>query len=565
MNSEAPSPSLPFLRFGVLSSGTKFHFWQIESIRKLLGSGHQLVLLIQDDRNPGPRTNKKRFIKYFSKNLLFHLFDRFFLTPAENKILDLHPKMPDAIILNCKVDKKGHSEYFNSEDVEKIRSYNLDFILRFGFNIIRGEILSAAKYGIWSFHHDDERKYRGGPPGFWEIYFKDPVSGAILQRLTNKLDNGIILKKGFLRTIKNSYTQNLNQMLAMTSSWPVLVADEIIRNGYKPEPSEESYAPVYRIPGNGKMMVFLFRLWWNKLIYHYWDLFRPEAWNVGLVKHPIHEIGLNHVTLRPEDILWLRIFAKTNYLADPAGFIEENKLHILVEDYNYSKSRATISEIIWDPPRNSFSAPIRIIEGKKHLSYPFIVEFQKVIYCIPESYQDGNIGLYKRNFSEEAFIEDHVLLENVDAIDPTLFFFEKRWWLFFTSREFSRSHLYIYYSDSLTGRYEPHTKNPVKMDVRSSRPAGTPFIHEGILYRPAQDCSKTYGGRVAVNKVVTLTPSEFEEFPVHYVTPVQGTRHSKGLHTLSSVGEYTLIDGKLYRFNWYHFINRLRNKARIPI
>jgi len=313
------------------------------------------------------------------------------------------------------------------------------------------------------------------------------------------------------------------------------------------------------------MIVFLLRLWWNKLIFHYWDLFRPESWNVGLVKHPIHEIGLNNITLRPEDIIWLRIFEKSNYLADPAGFIEDNKLHILVEDYNYSKCKANISEIIWDPPRNSFSAPIRIIEGKKHLSYPFIVEYQKVIYCLPESYQDSNVGLYRRNFSEEAFIEDHVLLDNVDAIDPTLFFFDNKWWLFFTSREFSRSHLYIYYSDTLTGRYESHRKNPVKMDVRSSRPAGTPFVHEGILYRPAQDCSHTYGGRVAVNKIVRLTPCEFEEFPIHYVGPVPGTRHSRGLHTLSSVGNYTLIDGKRFHFNWYHFINRLRNKVRIPI
>lgn len=565
MSSEAQFPSVPFLRFGVLCRGQKFHYWQIETIRKLLGNGHQLVILIQDDRCAEIKKDRARFRKYLSKNMLFHLFIRFIARPSENKIVDLQPEIPETSIIRCKVDKKGHSEYFSPADIEKIRSYNLDFILRFGFNIIRGDILSVAKYGIWSFHHDDERKYRGGPPCFWEIYFKDHVTASILQRLTEKLDNGIILKKGYLRTVKNSYSQNLNQMLKVSSSWPVMVADEILRNGYNYEHSEESYAPVFKVPGNAKMIVFLLRLWWYKFIYHYWDLCRPESWNVGLVKHPIHEIGLNHLTLKPEDIIWLRIFEKSNYIADPAGFIEDNKLHILVEDYNYSKSKATISEIIWDPPRNSFSVPIRIIEGKKHLSYPFVVEYQKVIYCLPESYQEGTVELYKRNFSEEAFIEDHVLLENVDAIDPTLFFFDNRWWLFFTSREFSRSHLFIYYSDTLTGRYESHRKNPVKMDVRSARPAGTPFVHDGVLYRPSQDCSQTYGGRVSINKIVKLTPDEFEEFPIHFVEPVQGTRHSRGLHTLSSVGDYTLIDGKRFQFNWFHFINRIRNKVRIPI
>ena len=40
------------------------------------------------------------------------------------------------------------------------------FMLRVGFNIIRGEILNVPKYGVWSFHHDDEVKYRGGPAGY---------------------------------------------------------------------------------------------------------------------------------------------------------------------------------------------------------------------------------------------------------------------------------------------------------------------------------------------------------------------------------------------------------------
>jgi len=89
--------------------------------------------------------------------------------------------------------------YFNAEDVATINKKDLDFILRFGFNIIRGEILNAARYGVWSFHHDDERKYRGSPPGFWELYYRDPVTGSILQRLTDRLDGGIVLKREPLR------------------------------------------------------------------------------------------------------------------------------------------------------------------------------------------------------------------------------------------------------------------------------------------------------------------------------------------------------------------------------
>ncbi|MEI7980405.1 MAG: hypothetical protein WCI71_02045, partial [Bacteroidota bacterium] len=143
-----------------------------------------------------------------------------------------------------------------------------------------------------------------------------------------------------------------------------------------------------------------------------------------------------------------------------------------------------------------------------------------------------------------------------------LFFFENRWWIFFTLRKHSNAHLYIYFSDSIKGEYMPHQRNPVKIDVRSSRPGGTPFTHEGILYRPAQDCSITYGGRIVINKVNRLSPFEFEEVPVTMVNPLKNSPFPKGLHTISQVGDFTLIDGKRYRLNHYFFKNQLRSKLR---
>jgi methionyl-tRNA formyltransferase len=45
----------------------------------------------------------------------------------------------------------------------------LGVLLRFGFNILSGEILTVARYGVWSYHHGDNDYYRGGPPHFWEL------------------------------------------------------------------------------------------------------------------------------------------------------------------------------------------------------------------------------------------------------------------------------------------------------------------------------------------------------------------------------------------------------------
>ena len=149
---------------------------------------------------------------------------------------------------------------FAPEDVTQIRKYELDFVLRFAFGIIRGDILQSARYGVWSFHHGDELRYRGGPPCFWEIYRGDPVSAAILQRLTDRLDGGIVLRKGFLRTIDYSYARTIDQLYFESSNWPAYVASEI-RSGIPTSVDGQlsvTDAPVLSLPRNGRRWNFCF-------------------------------------------------------------------------------------------------------------------------------------------------------------------------------------------------------------------------------------------------------------------------------------------------------------------
>jgi len=276
----------------------------------------------------------------------------------------------------------------------------------------------------------------------------------------------------------------------------------------------------------------------------------------------VQELVFSNTEVRREDVLWMRERSSRNYFADPAGFIEENKVHILMEDYSYSENKAHISEAVYDPYSNSFSVPLKSIESKEHLSYPFIFVHGENIYCLPESYRYGYIGLYKRNYSEGIFVEDHVLLDHIDAVDPTLINHHDKWWLFLTLRKYSNTHLYIYYADELDGEYKPHPANPVKIDIRSARPAGLPFIHEGQLYRPAQDCSESYGKRVAINRIVKLTETEFDEEFVKYIGPLKNSRYTKGFHTVFGLGRFTLIDAKRSKFNFSHFGRQARHKFR---
>ena len=115
------------------------------------------------------------------------------------------------------------------------------------------------------------------------------------------------------------------------------------------------------------------------------------------------------------------------------------------------------------------------------------------------------------------------------------------------------------------GPWRAHPGNPVKVDIRSARPGGTPFVQDGVLYRPAQDCSRTYGGRIIINRVLTLTPLAFREEAFVPVDPEHAGPYPSGLHTLCEVGNTTLIDGRRFVFVPAEFRRVLRPGGRAAV
>ena len=103
--------------------------------------------------------------------------------------------------------------------------------------------------------------------------------------------------------------------------------------------------------------------------------------------------------------------------------------------------------------------------------------------------------------------------------------------------------LHAFFADRMEGPYERHVLSPLKVDVRSARPAGSPFVHEGQLYRPAQDHGAEQGVRIAVMRVLELNPQRFREELVKTIGPLRGSAWSQGMATLSAIDGFTLVDG----------------------
>jgi hypothetical protein len=102
--------------------------------------------------------------------------------------------------------------------------------------------------------------------------------------------------------------------------------------------------------------------------------------------------------------------------------------------------------------------------------------------------------------------------------------------------------LQLFSSASLFGEWKPHRANPVKADVRGSRPAGRLFEEGGALYRPSQICAPLYGSGVALNRVTRLDDEGFAEEEVRRIEPASRGEGLLGIHTLNRAGDLSVID-----------------------
>ena len=227
--------------------------------------------------------------------------------------------------------------------------------------------------------------------------------------------------------------------------------------------------------------------------------------------------------------------------------------------FDSGEHRAWAEDTADHPPYKGRIAEIRFNDAGKllsirdalgdhdHYSFPFHLREDGIDYCMPECWQSGRLRVFRRH--DEALREEAVLLDGFAAADPVLCFHDGKWWLFVCDRRHDdTTHLYLFHANAWRGPWTPHVHNPVKSDVRSSRPAGAIIAKNGALYRPAQDCSIRYGGAIAMNRVTTLTTEAFAEETVFRIEPRSLGAQYVGVHTINSCDGLLMVDALERRF-----------------
>jgi hypothetical protein len=271
--------------------------------------------------------------------------------------------------------------------------------------------------------------------------------------------------------------------------------------------------------------------------------FTLDMWNVG-----IFEGGSAQDVFDPSfmsNVRWLPREHGWRYRADPFGFRRpDGETVVFHESYDYRTGKGVIARVVGD-----LVSTVR--EFPAHAAYPYLFEHDGRRYCMPEQSESGGIAVFAVDETTLELTDGRTQLPDVPLVDGTIFAFGGLYWLLGTRADNNyNARLCAWYAKTPFGPWTAHACNPIKVDIAGARSAGTPFVFNGSLIRPAQDCSHTYGGAVALNRIIELTPTRFAEEPIGRIEPDPRSFYCDGVHTLCVSDGLILIDGKYRRRYW---------------
>ena len=261
-----------------------------------------------------------------------------------------------------------------------------------------------------------------------------------------------------------------------------------------------------------------------------------EEWNIGVLNRPIESL-LDEDPNR--DVRWLPAPAKGGSRSMPFGWHHQGQLHVVYRRTEGSGSPSAIARIR-PKPEGTLKRSRMLLEGEEPYSYPCVVEHADEILMVPEQCALGRVDLYRFDEATSELVLLRTLLD-LPLASPTLFRYQGTWWLMGTSAGRADSELLAFHASTLEGPFMPHAMNPLKTDVHSARPGGTPFMVRNHLWRPVQDLGGEHP-RVRINRIVALTPELFAEEESPVLKAMAGA-WCGGMRTLSQVGAITLVDG----------------------
>jgi hypothetical protein len=406
---------------------------------------------------------------------------------------------------------------YREEDLETIKSLNVDVLLNGLGGIFRGGILNVCEFGIISIHHGNNDVNRGGPAGFWEVFNQEPSTGFVIQRLLDELDGGDVFVRGAIAT-KAFYAQNFAQIYKKPNIFMHRFLENLGKTRTLPQilPKSPYADKLYTVPSLRVIALYQLKMvitTARKLL----SILRRKNYRWGVA----YQFAENWHS----SVLWRsNIIANPAYrfLADPFVLRRGDLDLCFVEDYDFRTKRGKIS--VFKISGNEYEELGSALDEPFHMSYPFIFTVDNELYMCPETVEIREIRLYKCVEFPLQWSFHKTLIKDVSAVDTNIFFFEDRWWLLTTidSSEIGEvcSELHVFYSDAFdSDAWTPHEKNPVIFDSERARNGG--FFRDGEkLYRVFQRQGfDVYGESMGIAEIKELGVETYREQVVSRMEP----------------------------------------------
>ena len=313
------------LRVGVFLNSMRVEAWEHELLRRVQElEGAEICAVVLNEGGPKYRSklhkawSMRSRLGWFAHNAL----DRRLFRKGRDAFakVDAEPLLRGLATLSVRPRETRYCDHFEAEDVERIRSLDLDVVIRLGFRILKGDSLKVARHGVWSFHHGDNRENRGGPPGYWEVVEGWPQTGSVLQVLSEDLDGGLVLDRSWSMALPLSLWGNRNNCYWKSLAMLPRKLNELYRDGpeafyaraaQQQEPLEAYSQRLFRAPSNARatwnalrQAGKIARFAWNKLT-------RNRQWFVLWRKSDALDLSMRSFRelVPPPDRFWADPFA----------------------------------------------------------------------------------------------------------------------------------------------------------------------------------------------------------------------------------------------------------------
>lgn len=275
-----------------------------------------------------------------------------------------------------------------------------------------------------------------------------------------------------------------------------------------------------------------------------------EPWSIGIYEGSnLMDLSENEEISNP--VLTAKNVSDINaaFVADPFMVVDGEKYFIFFEVLNQETNQG---DIAYAESTNGAKWNYKkvVIDEIFHLSYPYIFYWNDTYYMIPESNEDFSVRLYKAVEFPEKWEYAGNLLSGYSYIDPSIFRYKNKWWMFVGTG--NNNVLNLYFSENLSNGWRPHPKNPiVKLNEHFSRPGGRVVQNNGKLLRFAQDDSPYYGIQTFAFEITELSDSSYAEKlfsrkPI--ITKTDNGWNATGMHHIDphKVGNrwIAVVDGK---------------------